>query len=315
MARTRTDLALIAAFTTVGLWASAFVAIRYAGRHISPGALSLARLIVATSALGALVALKREAMPPRSDLPRIAFVGLLWLGAYNVLLNAAERHVDAGTAAMLVNIGPVLIAVLAGLVLAEGFPRSLFVGCAVAFAGVALIGIATSKHGVDSTTGVLECLGAAVAYSIAVVAQKPLLARNSGLSVTFLACAVATVACLPFAPALASDLGNAKATAWAVYLGLFPTAIGFTTWAYALARTSAGKMGAFTYLVPPLAVLLGWLILAEAPPALALLGGALCLVGVAITRAGHSLPLLQYLRSCKQLLLRRKQPIRSSRGS
>src|SRR6476660_2150319 len=155
MTRTRTDLALIAAFVTVGLWASAFVAIRYAGHHLPPGALSLARLLVATLALGAFVALKREPMPARADLPRIAFVGVLWLGAYNVLLNAAERHVDAGTAAMLVNIGPVLIAPLAAVVLREGYPRSLFTGCAVAFAGVALIGIATSTHGVDSATGVL----------------------------------------------------------------------------------------------------------------------------------------------------------------
>jgi drug/metabolite transporter (DMT)-like permease len=284
--KARTDLALVAAFVTVGLWASAFVGIRDAGHHISPGALSLARLVVATLALGALVAVKREPMPARADLPRVAFVGLLWLGAYNVLLNAAERHVDAGTAAMLVNIGPVLIAILAGVLLKEGFPRSLFAGCAVAFAGVALIGIATSQRGIGSATGVLECLGAAVAYSVAVVAQKPLLARTSGLTVTFLACAVAMVACLPFAPALVNDAGAAPASAvaWAVYLGLVPTAIGFTTWAYALKRTSAGKMGAFTYLVPPLAVLLGWLLLSETPPSLALAGGLLCLAGVAITR-------------------------------
>src|SRR3954453_18127903 len=138
MTRTRVDLALVAAFVTVGLWASAFVGIRDAGHHISPGALSLGRLIVATLVLGAFVWWRHEPMPPRADLPRVALVGLLWLGAYNVLLNAAERHVDAGTAAMLVNVGPVLIAVLAGVLLGEGFPRTLFTGCAVAFLGVIL---------------------------------------------------------------------------------------------------------------------------------------------------------------------------------
>ncbi len=87
------------------------------------------------------------------------------------------------------------------------------------------------------------------------------------------------------------ELGDAPASsvAWTAYLGVFPTAIGFTTWAYALKRTSAGKMGATTYLVPPIAVLLGWAILGETPPALALAGGALCLVGVAVTR-GVRLP-------------------------
>jgi drug/metabolite transporter (DMT)-like permease len=286
MTRTRVDLALAAAFVTVALWASAFVGIRDAGHHISPGALSLGRLVVATIALGALAIARGEELPPRSDLPRVALVGLLWLGTYNVLLNAAEQRVDAGTAAMLVNIGPVFIAVLAGLLLGEGFPRNLFTGCAVAFGGVILIGIATSERGLHSTTGALLCIGAAVAYSLAVVIQKPLLERSSGLMITALAAAVATAACLPFAPALAHDVshGPASATTWMVYLGLFPTAIGFTTWAYALKRSSAGRMGAFTYLVPPLAVLLGWIVLSESPPALALAGGVLCLFGVAVTR-------------------------------
>src|SRR3954453_19246504 len=155
MTRTRVDLALVAAFVTVGLWASAFVGIRDAGHHISPGALSLGRLIVATLALGAFVWWRHEPLPPRADLPRVALVGLLWLGAYNVLLNAAERHVDAGTAAMLVNVAPVFIAVLAGVVLGEGFPRTLFTGCAVAFLGVILIGIATCEQAVPSASGAL----------------------------------------------------------------------------------------------------------------------------------------------------------------
>ena len=62
-------------------------------------------------------------------------------------LSEAERRVDAGTAAMIVNIGPILIAVLAGVVLKEGFPRSLLTGCAVAFAGVVIIALATSDAG------------------------------------------------------------------------------------------------------------------------------------------------------------------------
>ena len=69
-----------------------------------------------------------------------------------------------------------------------------------------------------------------------------------------------------------------------VYLGVFPTAVGFMTWAYALSRTTAGRMGATTYLVPPLAILLGWALLCETPEPLALVGGALCLAGVVLTR-------------------------------
>ena len=83
-------------------------------------------------------------------------------------------------------------------------------------------------------------------------------------------------------------MGNAgdPAIRWTIYLGVFPTAIAFTTWAYALSKTTAGRMGATTYLVPPLAILMGWLILDETPPVLALAGGALCLAGVVAARRG-----------------------------
>src|SRR5215210_6396741 len=57
------------------------------------------------------MAWRREPLPPRRDVPRLVLCGLLWFGAYYVLLNEAERRVDAGTAAMLVNVGPILIAV------------------------------------------------------------------------------------------------------------------------------------------------------------------------------------------------------------
>lgn len=275
-----------AALTTVVMWAAAFVGIRAAGRELSAGPLSLGRLLVASLALGIFVAIRREKFPAKRDLPPIIFIGLLWFGAYNVLLNEGERHVDAGTAAMLVNIGPILIAILAGFLLKEGFPRSLVVGCAVAFVGTIVIGVATSSSPTTNGLGTILCLGAALAYSIAVVLQKPLLTRVSALEVTWIACTVGTIACLPFAPKLIQELQAAQPStiAWTVFLGLGPTAIAFTTWAYALARTSAGKMGATTYLVPPVTILLGWLILDEIPPWLAVLGGAVCLAGVVVAR-------------------------------
>jgi drug/metabolite transporter (DMT)-like permease len=185
-----------------------------------------------------------------------------------------------------VGIGPVFVAVFAGVLLGEGFPRSLFAGCAVAFAGVVVIGLVTSGRSLDGGLGAVLSLVAALAYAGGVVAQKPVLARVSALQVTWLACGVGAIACLPFAPTLLRELGGADGSAigWAVYLGAFPTAVAFTTWAYALARTTAGRMGATTYLVPPLAVLMGWAILGEVPPVLALLGGALCLAGVAFSR-------------------------------
>jgi drug/metabolite transporter (DMT)-like permease len=279
-------VALVAALVTVVLWASAFVGIRAAGEDLSPGALSLGRLAVGSALLGIFVLVQRGTLPGRRDWPGIVVCGVLWFGLYNLALNAAEQRVDAGTAAMLVNVGPILIALLAGWLLTEGFPRALVAGCAVAFAGAVVIGLATSERGVGASWGAVLCVAAAAFYAGGVVAQKPLLSRASALHVTWLAATVGLVVCLPFAATLSDEVGDADASsiAWMVYLGVFPTAIGFLTWAYALSRTTAGRMGAITYLVPPIAILVGWALLGESPEAFAFLGGALCLGGVVITR-------------------------------
>jgi drug/metabolite transporter (DMT)-like permease len=279
-------LALAAGLVTVTLWASAFVGIRSASHHLSPGALALGRLAIASLALGLIVLSRREPLPGRRDLVTIALVGVFWFGLYNIALNEAERRVDAGTAAMLVNVGPILIAILAGLVLHEGFPRRLFAGIAVALAGVVLIGTATSDAGLAASWGALLCLAAAVFYAVGVVAQKPVLTRVSALQVTWLACTFGALVCLPFAFSLGRELPDAPASAigWMVYLAIAPMALGFLTWGYALARTTAGRMGSMTYLVPPIAILLGWLLLGETPPELALAGGAICLVGVFVAQ-------------------------------
>jgi drug/metabolite transporter (DMT)-like permease len=283
----RTDAAaFIAGLATVTAWGSAFVGIRAAGQALSPGALALGRLVVSCAVLGAVALVRREPLPGRRDLVGIAAYGILWLGIYSTTLNASEQRIDAGTAAMIINTGPLLIALLAGIFLREGFPRGLLGGCAVAFAGCALIGVATLEAGARPVLGVVLCVAAALAYSAAVIVQKPVLARVSPFQVTWLGCTAGAIACLPFAPMLATEAARASASVigWTIYLGCVPTALGFATWAFALRRTSAGRAASLNYLIPLVAILLGWAALGQTPPWLAVAGGSLCLAGVYLAR-------------------------------
>ncbi|NIJ11704.1 drug/metabolite transporter (DMT)-like permease [Saccharomonospora amisosensis] len=280
--------AAVAATVTVVLWASAFVAIRGIGHAFSPAPLALLRLAVATAALAVLVPLSYRRLPrlptSRRSLVLVAAYGVLWLAGYTVALNAAEQHLDAGTAALLVNLAPLLIAFGAGMFLGESRPRTLIVGSFVALAGIAVISMDSGGGG--DWLGVGLCLLAALLYAAGVLIQKVALRSVDAAAVTLLGCALGTAALLPWTPQLVGELGTASpgALAGGIYLGLFPTAIGFSTWAYALRRTEAGRMSATTYAVPAVSVLLSWLLLSEVPTGYGLAGGALCLAGVAIAR-------------------------------
>lgn len=284
----RTDLlAAGAATVTVILWASAFVSIRSAGAAYSPGALALGRLLSGAVALAVICLIRREGLPPRSAWRGIAISGVLWFGFYMVVLNWGEQQVDAGTAALVVNIGPILIALLGARLLKDAMPPRLLAGMAVSFAGAVTVGLSMSDDGGSSVLGVVLCLLAAIAYAGGVVAQKPVLGSATPLQATTFGCLVGAVVCLPFAGQLVSEAADAPASATLnmVYLGVFPTALAFTTWAYALARTTASRMGATTYAVPALVVLMSWLALGEVPGLFTLAGGVLCLAGVAVSRS------------------------------
>jgi drug/metabolite transporter (DMT)-like permease len=279
--------AIAAATVTVVLWASAFVGIRAAAPHFSPGSLALGRLLAGAVTLLIFLLISRQGLPPRAAWPGIVVSGVIWFGIYMVALNWGEQLVDAGTAAMLVNVGPAVMALLAGWLLKEGFPPRLLAGIGVSFAGTIVVGFSMSRGGHASVLGVALCLVAAVTYAAGVVAQKPALKHATALQATTFGCVIGAVACLPFAGQLVADVSEAPLaiTLNVVYLGVFPTAIAFTTWAYALARTTAGKMGATTYAVPAVVVVMSWLLLDEVPGWLTLAGGALCLAGVAVSRS------------------------------
>ncbi|WP_426246025.1 DMT family transporter [Nocardioides sp. LHG3406-4] len=278
---------LAAVAFTLLMWASAFVAIRHLGHDVPPGALSLGRLLVAVVALGVMLQFQRNRRwPTLREWPLIVLGGVTWIGIYNLTLNEAERRIDAGTAALLVQIGPILVALLATFFLGERLTRWLLAGLAVGFAGVVVIGRASSTGDNGDLLGVVLAVVAALTFAVGVITQKKLLGAMSALEMTFWYYVVGAVVCLPWAGELVEVVGDSSAAnlGWIVFLGVFPSAIAFTTWAYALSHSDAGKFAMTTFLVPFITTLIAWLALGEVPAALAFVGGALCIVGVLLTR-------------------------------
>ena len=279
-------LVYVAIGVTILAWASAFIVVRSTAPHFTPGALALARLIVGSVLLTPLLLRHRWVAPTRREWLLLIGFGALWFGGYSIVLNLAEQTLDAGTTAMIVNIAPIMIALGAGVLLGEGLPKWLLIGTGVAFVGVVLIGLGSGGSVVGAGIGVLWALVAALTYTAGVLFQKPVLGRLPNAQVVWIGAVIGMLVCTPFTGELIAGVQTApvEGLLGAVWLGAVPTALGYTTWSYALARMPAGQLGVSTYIVPPVTIVLSLILFAEVPAALAIVGGVVALVGVALSR-------------------------------
>lgn len=273
---------------TLVLWASAFVGIRAGLQGYAPAELALLRYLVASLVLAAGALRTRIRLPARSDWKRIALAGALGFTLYNLALNSGEMRVTASAASFVGNTVPVFSALAAAFLLRERLRTTAWAGILISFTGAGLIA-AGEGRGLGLEPAVLLVLAASLAQCAYFILQKPLLARMSAFEFTAAALWAGTFFMLPFLPGLLARLPHAplSATLAGVYLGVFPAAIGYVTWAYVLSHMPVARTASFLYLVPPIATFIGWLWLGEVPSWLSVVGGAIGIVGVVlVNRSG-----------------------------
>jgi len=278
---------------TLLVWASGFVGVSVAVAEYSPGNLALFRFLIASAVLFVWLLRKngRIYLPRKSDLRNVALVGLFGVPLYHLPLNAGQQVVSAGVSSLLVATAPVFTAIIAGFVLRERVSRVTWCGISVAFAGTALLVLSQSGgHGLALQPQALLILIAAVSFSVYVVAQRSLVQRYGGLPVATWAIWVGTVMLLPFLSGLVSNIASASASATlaAVYLGVVPSAVGYVTYAFVLKHLPAAKAGSILYAIPPLAVVMSWILLGDRPGMATVVSGAIVLLGVALANAPKS---------------------------
>ncbi|WP_119301218.1 DMT family transporter [Dongia deserti] len=266
---------------TIVAWASAFPAIRAGLAAFGPLELGAARFAIAALPAAAFLLIARPALPRWSEAWRFFVGGLFFVALYTTLLNIGEQTVSSGPASFIINVNPIITAVLAMMFLGERFGRRAWAGTAVSFAGIGLIALGEGDE-LKLDAGALLILGSAFCNSITSVVQKPLFARHKPLTVSAWNMVIGAVLLAPALPSAVAQVPSASTEGLvaAIYLGLVPSLIAYASWTIVLSRLPASRASNFMYCVPPVATLMGFVWLGETPSVLSLVGGAMALGGV-----------------------------------
>jgi len=268
------------AFTIVS-WASAFPFIRIGLHGLTPLQLAAARFATAALLVIAWLAWRRPTRPAKRDALRFLACGFLGIALYNALLNTGEQTVSAGAASFIVNTLPIFTALLAAVFLGERFNLRGWLGSLVSLAGIAVIAHG-QPGGLVLGSGSTLILGAALCSASYFVLQRRLIPVYGALPCAAYTLLAGALLLTPWLPGALASLGGAShdATLAVLILGVFPAALGYATWTFALGYFGAARAANFLYLTPAVATALSMVLTGERPGIETLCGGLLAIAGV-----------------------------------
>lgn len=265
-------------------WSSGFVGATLGTRTAPVDTVLAWRTLVCALILGAVVLGRRERVSVAS-LARQAALGVLvqvlYLGG---VFSAAGAGVPAGTSALVAALQPLLVAALAGPLLAEHTTRRQQLGLLIGAVGVAVVVSGDLGAGTAPSWAYLLPAGALLALTAGTLLERRWSPQQSLLTTLTLQSGVAAVVFC----AVAAGAGHLTppadgrfwlAIGWLVVLASFG---GYGSYLFIVRRSGATRASTLLYLTPPTTTVSAWLLFGQAPPLLALPGAVICAVGLGL---------------------------------
>lgn len=294
----RERFAAYAAWAAVCLfWGTTYLAIRVGLETLTPLLFGGLRFLIAGAVLFLIMSRQRNVrLPVGREWLDLSVVGLMLLGVGNGLVVWAELWVPSGTAALLVATGPFWVAGLESA--RKGGERVTFwsvAGMLVGFAGLAMLvgpSLFDASAGGMFLLGALGLQAACFSWSAGSVYAKgrptgvnPLMGAAvqmlvAGAALTLVGSAAGEWGRIGFSPRSLGALG---------YLVVFGSIVAYGSFTYAMQKLPLSIVSTYAYINPVIAVLLGWLLLAEPLGWRVWVATTVILGGVALVKAGPEL--------------------------
>jgi drug/metabolite transporter (DMT)-like permease len=264
------------------LWSSAFAASKMALADCPPLMLLSVRLLLAGSIMLALAPLwdsgaRRRDLPPirRRDIVALIGIGILNNAVYLGLNWTALTFTSSAYTAVLTSCLPLLVALGAGPLLGEKMSLGKWAGIALGLIGVVIVLRSRLAGAHETLAGTLLIAGGVSALAAGTLAFKYLAPRGGIWSGNAVQCLAGGIALIPVALATESTADihlTANLFGGLAFLVIGVSIGGYGLWFYLLTRASATAASSLHFLMPPLGLFFGWLLLGEVVPPLDILG-------------------------------------------
>lgn len=265
------------------VWASSFVAIRYTLEAYNPENLAFLRYLIASVTFIVVALIKKTKLPNLKDIPGFFVLGFLGFALYNLFLNYGERTVDAGIASFIINTSPFFSIIFVVLRKEEIMKKSEWFGILFSFTGVAILIFSKSKK-IEVNIDALLILAAAISQGVFFVLQKKYYTTYTPLEITSYAVWSGTIILFFFSSNSIPAFANAdwKHIMALIYLGIFPGSIAYLIVSYSLSKYKMSNFASYLFLIPFIAVIIGYLFLGEVPSLIGLAGGIMIIIGILV---------------------------------
>lgn len=287
---TKEQVFIIAAFAAIYIiWGSTYVVIKIGITNFPPLLFSAFRFIVTGIVLLIYASIRGHPLPDnKKDIIHHSVVGLLLLFGGNGLLAYGVQWLNSGVASLLIASVPLFMALIEFFILKNDKLRfSGWLGLFIGFCGVALLVIPGSKNSSINIFGVAVIMLASFLWACGSVYSKTFVYRGSmvgGVTVQMLAGGFA----LFIFGALQGDFSKLSvdtSSLFAIlYLIIFGSLIGYFSYLFLLQKCSAARVGTYAYVNPPIAILLGHLVLNEPITTNIIFSGLVILLGVLLVQ-------------------------------